>query len=267
MNLPFATVRPWAWSLVGMLVLGLVTNCGEKAPSSSPKARKCLTLEGSKDKKEADKKTDTKKDEKKNKGTKNGTDTKTKIALSLTEVPGESDDVTDVELLDDATEEEKSPDDTSWGLAKDEKTYTYDDDIKPLFKNQCISCHSKGGTKPALDTYDDAKANIAKAITTMQGETPVMPPSGVLPATEVAKLVGWQLGKFLKSPPVNKDTQDPKKDQKTSTSKDPSAEADTCKAPTTKGTSTKTAKDSGKNPKEPEKSGTGTKTSTGTKTK
>jgi hypothetical protein len=74
---------------------------------------------------------------------------------------------------------------------------TYTNDIQPLLKKHCTSCHSPaGGDYPYLDSYSAAKANAAKALTEVQSGD--MPPSGpTMSAAEVSLFKTWVNGPEL----------------------------------------------------------------------
>jgi len=68
---------------------------------------------------------------------------------------------------------------------------TYTQAIKPILDKYCTGCHSPAlAIPPALDTYNDAKANASAAHDAIEAGT--MPPSGKAPtAAETQALQDW----------------------------------------------------------------------------
>lgn len=75
---------------------------------------------------------------------------------------------------------------------------TYSADIGPLLQTACVSCHVKDGTNPDLSTFDFLKLGSGAALDQMnQG---LMPPSGGLPADQLALFKSWIDGGMLPGP-------------------------------------------------------------------
>jgi hypothetical protein len=71
----------------------------------------------------------------------------------------------------------------------------YNDDVKPIIDNNCVNCHSNGGSASfyLLETYDQVKASAesGKLYGRMTDAADPMPPSGILPGTVTQIIDDW----------------------------------------------------------------------------
>jgi hypothetical protein len=80
---------------------------------------------------------------------------------------------------------------------------TYNDNIEPLFRSQCISCHKNDEQSPNLTTYDEVKASVE--INPGEGgvlcyiddpsqcfSSHIMPPTGRMPQTTIDMIKRWK---------------------------------------------------------------------------
>ncbi len=80
---------------------------------------------------------------------------------------------------------------------------TYNDNIEPLFKSQCISCHKDDLQSPNLTTYEEVKASVD--VNPGEGgvlcyiddpsqcfTTTIMPPTGRMPQTTIDMIKRWK---------------------------------------------------------------------------
>jgi mono/diheme cytochrome c family protein len=77
---------------------------------------------------------------------------------------------------------------------------TYAANIAPIMASNCVSCHSAGGTSPALATYDQVKAatatgNVICRIDQTCGS--VMPPNGAMTTGTINTIKLWQQQGFV----------------------------------------------------------------------
>jgi mono/diheme cytochrome c family protein len=66
---------------------------------------------------------------------------------------------------------------------------TYKGQIAKILKDNCVSCHTAGGTSPDLSTYDLAKAQGAASLKDINAGT--MPPGAPLAAADKAAFASW----------------------------------------------------------------------------
>lgn len=72
---------------------------------------------------------------------------------------------------------------------------TYTNDVSAIMKNNCTSCH--GATAPSaglsLTSYDNVRnaAENGRLLTYIKDSSNPMPPSGLMPAVERAKIEKW----------------------------------------------------------------------------
>lgn len=67
---------------------------------------------------------------------------------------------------------------------------SYQDDIKPIMANSCLSCHSAGGRSPRLDSLEAVKANYAQILSEINSGD--MPKNGQkLPANQIDLIKEW----------------------------------------------------------------------------
>lgn len=70
----------------------------------------------------------------------------------------------------------------------------YNQDVKTIVDNNCISCHSAGSFKP-LASYNDVKSNIEGIIDRIQrpnGDPGKMPQGGSLSQTQINIFIKWK---------------------------------------------------------------------------
>ena len=86
------------------------------------------------------------------------------------------------------TEEELYPN----SFVKDNNTYTFAADVKPIIDTKCASagCHISGAQAPDLSAYALVKANIAR-VEARAVTLKTMPTSGALSVLEINKLKNW----------------------------------------------------------------------------
>jgi mono/diheme cytochrome c family protein len=83
----------------------------------------------------------------------------------------------------------------------------YEDDVAPLFKKKCVSCHAAGKTKPDLSTFAAAKKGAKAALAAMKDGS--MPQGGKKPSTaEIKVLEDWIKAKYPEGAPVDEDDDD-----------------------------------------------------------
>lgn len=74
----------------------------------------------------------------------------------------------------------------------------YEPDIRQIFENYCITCHSGNAASAGLrlDNYDDARAiaETGKLISRINDADNPMPPSGLLPEAERKLIEQWVTG-------------------------------------------------------------------------
>lgn len=78
---------------------------------------------------------------------------------------------------------------------------TYTANVASIMANNCTSCHSVGGTSPALTTYAQVKAatdtgNVICRIDQTQSCGNVMPTSGAMSAVNIATIKLWKTQGF-----------------------------------------------------------------------
>jgi hypothetical protein len=71
----------------------------------------------------------------------------------------------------------------------------YNDDVKPIIDNNCVNCHSNGGTASfyLLETYDQVRTSAASGslYSRMTDAANPMPASGILPGTVTQIIDDW----------------------------------------------------------------------------
>jgi hypothetical protein len=77
---------------------------------------------------------------------------------------------------------------------------TYTTNIAPIMSANCVSCHSVGGTFPALTTYVQVKAatdtgNVICRIEQTCGS--IMPPNGAMTTSTIATIKLWKQQGFI----------------------------------------------------------------------
>lgn len=78
---------------------------------------------------------------------------------------------------------------------------SYTANVASIMANNCTSCHSVGGTYPALTNYDQVKAatdtgNVICRIDQTQSCGNVMPTSGAMSAANIATIKLWKTQGF-----------------------------------------------------------------------
>ena len=77
----------------------------------------------------------------------------------------------------------------------------YNDDVKPIIDNNCVNCHSNGGSASfyLLENYDQVRASAASGslYSRMTDATNPMPPSGILPGTVTQIIEDWTIDGLL----------------------------------------------------------------------
>ena len=77
----------------------------------------------------------------------------------------------------------------------------YNDDVKPIIDNNCVNCHSNGGSASfyLLETYDQVRTSAASGslYSRMTDATNPMPPSGILPGTVTQIIEDWTIDGLL----------------------------------------------------------------------
>lgn len=87
-------------------------------------------------------------------------------------------------------DEEQVDDEESSGI-------TYENEIKSIIDNGCVSCHDnppRNGAPFSLVTYQQVSTranNILNAMSRQSGSAGAMPPSGRLPQTTIDKIQEW----------------------------------------------------------------------------
>jgi hypothetical protein len=77
---------------------------------------------------------------------------------------------------------------------------SFDSKIKGMIQQKCLPCHGPSGSNGDLTTYNQAKAQtILGRVTLGFGNPRLMPPSGPLPAADLAIYKKWSDGGFLQS--------------------------------------------------------------------
>lgn len=84
-----------------------------------------------------------------------------------------------------------------------DETVTYDGHVAAIMTNNCVSCHS--GASPSggadLSTYQNVRfqAESGNLITRINNASNPMPPSGLLPASELAIIDEWVTDGYLEN--------------------------------------------------------------------
>ena len=77
----------------------------------------------------------------------------------------------------------------------------YNDDVKPIIDNNCVNCHSNGGSASfyLLENYDQVRASAASGslYSRMTDATNPMPPSGILPGNVTQIIEDWTIDGLL----------------------------------------------------------------------
>lgn len=77
---------------------------------------------------------------------------------------------------------------------------TYNANIAPIFKAECISCHSANSQYPPLETYEEVKdaCENGQVLCRIEGSCgDIMPPSGKMPQATIDMINLWATNGYL----------------------------------------------------------------------